>query len=98
MKTIGDYAFFECSSLTTVTIPNSVTSIGNSAFADCYNVMIYDFSNATSIPTASNSMFNNLNMNCKIIVPDNLYNSWKVATNWTLYARYMYKASEVTED
>ena len=31
---IGDYAFF-CSSLTTVTIPDSVTSIGSSAFCGC---------------------------------------------------------------
>ncbi len=32
---IGDYAFYECSSLTSVTIGNSVTSIGSSAFRDC---------------------------------------------------------------
>ena len=32
---IGDKAFFECSSLTSITIPNSVTSIGENAFAVC---------------------------------------------------------------
>ena len=32
---IGEKAFFECSKLTSVTIPNSVTSIGNSAFVIC---------------------------------------------------------------
>ncbi len=30
--TIGDYAFYECNSLTSVAIGDSVTSIGNSAF------------------------------------------------------------------
>ena len=32
---IYEGAFFECSGLTSVTIPNSVTSIGNSAFRGC---------------------------------------------------------------
>ncbi len=35
VTSIGDEAFFECSSLASVTIPNSVTSIGNSAFSGC---------------------------------------------------------------
>lgn len=32
---IGDYAFYDCTSLTSITIPNSVTSIGDSAFRNC---------------------------------------------------------------
>ena len=32
---IGDYAFLSCSSLTSITIPESVTSIGNYAFYGC---------------------------------------------------------------
>ena len=32
---IGDYAFFGCSDLISVTIPNSVISIGYSAFCIC---------------------------------------------------------------
>ena len=35
VTSIGEDAFWECSSLTSVTIPNSVTSIGGSAFRDC---------------------------------------------------------------
>ena len=33
VTSIGGYAFYDCSALTSVTIPNSVTSIGSSAFA-----------------------------------------------------------------
>lgn len=33
---VRDYAFYYCTFLTSITIPNSVTSIGNSAFNSCY--------------------------------------------------------------
>jgi len=35
VTSIGDYAFYDCSSLTSLTLPESVTSIGDWAFCNC---------------------------------------------------------------
>ena len=35
ITSIGKYAFYGCSGLTELILPNSVTSIGNAAFVDC---------------------------------------------------------------
>lgn len=35
LTSIGDYAFYNCTQLTGITIPNGVTRIGNQAFAYC---------------------------------------------------------------
>ena len=36
---LGDYVFFDCSGLTSLTLPSSVTSIGTSAFFCCYGLI-----------------------------------------------------------
>ena len=41
VKSIGGYAFGNCTSLTSIVIPSSVTSVGDMAFANCTSLTIY---------------------------------------------------------
>ena len=58
VKTIPDYLCYGLSGLTTVTIPDSVQSIGNQAFGDCSGLVSVSFNadSCTSVGYPSNSL------------------------------------------
>lgn len=97
---IPEHFCAECPRLAYLKFPSTLTKIGNYAFYAYYykDVVnkVYDFRECTQVPTlGGTSAFNNIGSTSKIVVPDNLYDEWIVATNWATYANYIYKASEV---
>ncbi|MBO4412999.1 MAG: leucine-rich repeat protein, partial [Clostridia bacterium] len=48
VTSIGEYAFFDCTGLTSIEIPNSVTSIGDYAFYYCYNLTSIEIPNSVT--------------------------------------------------
>ena len=70
VRTIGNYAFYDCSSITSVTIPDSVTSIGTWAFLDCSSitsVMIGD-----SVTSIGEYAFDSCRSLTNVTIPDSV--------------------------
>lgn len=67
---IGTSAFDSCQSLTSVTIPSSITNIWNSAFSDCFNLTNVTIPN--SVTSIGDSAFYNCASLNSVIIPNNL--------------------------
>ena len=81
---IGEYAFQNCTKLTSVTIGNSVTKIYNYAFDSCSGLTSVTIQ-ATTPPSLGSGAFSNTNK-CPIYVPAESVDAYKTATNWKTYA------------
>ncbi|MBO5698669.1 MAG: leucine-rich repeat protein [Bacteroidaceae bacterium] len=66
---IGDYAFYDCDGLTSITIPNGVTYIGDNAFYDC------DDLTSINIPNSVTSIGDNAFSDCDGLTSINIPNS-----------------------
>ena len=88
VTSIAGYLFSDCSSLTSITIPDSVTSIGNYALYTRQRSHIY--LKSTTPPTLSST--NSISDYATIHVPIGSGDAYKNATNWS------YHSSRIVED
>lgn len=96
LTTIANFVINQLYSLRSIIYPPKLTAISNNNAYNCYNLILHDFRNAESVPTLGTNCFNNANPNMKIVVPDELYDTWIAATNWSAVASKIVKASEYT--
>jgi hypothetical protein len=87
--TIGASAFQYCLGLKSVTIPATVTSIGDSAFSSSYGIADF-FIHATTPPLiASNTFSSSLLLKSKIHVPAASLSAYQSAINWSAFTNYL---------
>ena len=93
LEKIGQSALSRCASLSRLPpFPSTLRYIGTSAFL-YMTLKVFDFSECAQIPTLTNANAFSGTTGA-IVVPDNLYDEWIAATNWSAYADRIVKASE----
>jgi hypothetical protein len=73
-----------------VTIPDSVTSIQNYAFTNCYGLGKIVFSSETTPPVISKATFYGLPTDCKVYVPEGSLSAYTSAANYPSSSSYTY--------
>ncbi len=92
VKTIGDYAFYDCTALTSVTIPSSVVTIGNEAFYNCNNLKSIHTSSYPIDISASYNVFYNVDFTkCSLNIPYGAKALYRESNQWKDFAKIVEK-------
>ena len=97
---VSNYAMQNCISLKSVNMP-SATSIGNNAMLNCILLKSLRLGANQVATLANTNAFTNTpiaNGSGYIYVPDELIDSYKTATNWSVYADQIRPMSEYVEE
>lgn len=87
---LPNYLCRQCASLVSVTCLGDVTRIRQDVFGYCAALKRLDLTHCTAVPTLDNSgALYSIAADCEILVPAALEETWKAATNWTTYAKYI---------
>lgn len=70
ITTIGEYAFLECTKLSSITLPDSVVNMSNSVFEDCTSLKSVQLSNG--LIEISSNCFNRCSSLTAIDIPDSV--------------------------
>ena len=85
VTSIGHFAFYNGTSLASITLPAGVTSIGIFAFSNCASLKTMDVLSETP-PTLSSDSLSGLPGTCSIRVPAGSVDAYKAATYWSARA------------
>lgn len=90
VTTVSTHVVGNCVSLRRFVFPREATTSSASGFTAVYAVQEYDFSKCKAVvPIGSTTHFVTLTSATEIKVPAELYATWKVATNWVAFAKYL---------
>ncbi len=86
MQSIGAYAFYDCSSLTGLTLPATFSSLGNYAFGGTSSLETVAV-HATTPPAASESAFTSeVYSGATLVVPEGMISAYQAAPSWGSFA------------
>ena len=91
--TINYASFNSCANLKEIKIP-ICGNIGQRCFYNCNSLVKIFLDGVTAVPTLGTEALTGTPEELKIIVPDNLVDSFKAATNWSAYADKIVGISE----
>lgn len=96
LEEIKGGCFWECYQLEELIMPPTLLALKDSCLYNTKALRKIDFSQHTFVPILGQKQ-SGINETCQIIVPDELYDEWIAATNWSAHADMIVKKSEVID-